>query len=126
MIRLEKVPPVALLLSLFLPLFGCQPRANRSGPVEDLNIRVLTDSMSVRTRGGERLDGYLAEYVSAYEKHRIFIALEILKYEKDERLTVMGSFGKDAVGLSFGDQPETEFPVFEIIKAEPTPVEKRP
>lgn len=94
--------------------------------MEDLNIRILTGATSVRTRSGERLDGYLAEFISDFERHRIFVALEITKYVKGERLTVKGSFAKDAVRMSFGDQAETDFPVFQILKAEPTPVEKKP
>jgi hypothetical protein len=126
MILRKKALPVVTLIGILLPLVHCQPPPYRSAPVESYKIRILTDAMSVRTRGGERLDGYLAEYVADFEKHRIFIALEIQKYVKDERLTVTGKSEKDAVRMSFGVQPETDFPVFEINKAEPTPVEKRP
>jgi hypothetical protein len=126
MIRLKGIPASAFPLSLLLLFFACQPSPVRRGAVLDANIRILTDPMSVRTRGGERLDGYLAEYVFEYERHRIFVALEIPKYVKDERLTVKARSTQDTVLTAFGDQPEAEYPVFEVLKAEPYVPEKPP
>jgi hypothetical protein len=124
-IHLKGIPSSVFLLSLLLLSPACQPRPSVHASV-DLNVRILTDPMAVRTRSGDHLDGYLAEYISDYEKHRIFVSLEILRYVKDERLTVKARPTQDTVLTSFGDQPEAEYPVFEVIKAEPLSVEEPP
>jgi len=89
------------------------------GPSREFEVRILSDAVSVQTQRGERLGGYIAEYTLDFQKHRTFIALEILKYEKGERLAVKGSFIEDSVRMALGDQAEADFPVFRVRRAGP-------
>ena len=88
-------------------------------------MNVLTNAKSIRTRLGEVLAGYLAEYELNLQKHRIFISLEILKYRKGERLTVKGRFIDDSVRISYGDQINAEVPVVHILRAAPASPENK-
>jgi hypothetical protein len=89
------------------------------GPSREFEVRILSDAVSVQTQRGERLGGYIAEYTLDFRKHRTFVALEILRYEKGETLAVRGYFLEDSVRMSFGGQPEADFPVFRVRRAEP-------
>lgn len=82
-------------------------------------VRILKDAESVRTRQGERLAGYLAEYEEDFQPHRVFLSLEILRYEKGERLAVKGGLSRDTVSISYGGQSALEVPVVYVRKAGP-------
>jgi len=114
----------SLALALFCGLLAsslcCRDYPRRGSEVLELDLKILKDAESVRTRQGERLGGYLAEYEENFQKQRIFISLEILKYAKGERLTVRGSIADDSVRISYGDQPAADIPVFYVRKAAPT------
>jgi hypothetical protein len=110
---------MTVLYGLLLPLIGCQDLPHRGEPMEELSAKILTESKSVRTRLGEYLAGYLAEYESNFEMHRVFLALEIQKYERGEKLAVKGRFTQDSVRMSYANRVDVDFPVFEIEKAEP-------
>ena len=107
------------LVGLLFPLLSCDSYPERGSPVEDISVKVLTDAMPVRTRLGDRLAGYLAEYEAHFEPHRIFMSLDIQRYMKGEHLALKGSFTGDTVRLSYGDQREADFPVFHVLKAAP-------
>jgi hypothetical protein len=115
---------MAVLFVSFFALFGCQPLAERRGSVEGFEVNILTNGKSIRSRLGEVLTGYLAEYELNLQKHRIFISFELLRYGKGERLTVRGWFVDDSVRMSFGDQVNGEVPVFHVLRAAPASPEK--
>ena len=125
MSRPRRIHLAALLFGYLLPLLGCQGLPHGGASVEGFEVTILTDAISVRTQPGEYLEGYLAEYDSRLEKHRVFMALEIQKYVKGERLTVRGRFVDDSVRLAFGDQWDAEVPVFHILRAGPASPEKK-
>jgi len=72
---------------------------------------------------GDFLEGYVAEETSNYRKRRFFVALEIPKYEKGEKLTVRGIFTEDLVRFSATDKPPSEYRVFVIETASPREIE---
>ena len=125
MSRARRIRLTAVLIGLLFPLVSCQPFPERKGPVEEFDMNVLTNAKSIRTRLGEVLAGYLAEYELNLQKHRIFISLEILKYRKGERLTVKGRFIDDSVRISYGDQINAEVPVVHILRAAPASPENK-
>jgi hypothetical protein len=125
MSRSRRIHLAAVLFGFLLPLLGCQGLPHGGASVEGFEVKILTDAISVRTRLGEYLEGYLAEYDSRLEKHRVFMALEIQKYVKGERLTVRGRFVDDSVRIAFGDQWDAEVPVFHILRAGPASPEKK-
>ena len=125
MSRSRTIRLAAVLFGFLLPLLGCQGLPHGGASAEGFEVKILTDVTSVRTRLGEYLEGYLAEYDSHLEKHRVFMALDIQKYVKGERLTVRGRFVDDSVRISYGDQMNTEVPVFRILRAAPAPPEKK-
>jgi len=86
---------------------------------------MLTVAKSVRSQRGEILAGYLAEYDLNFQTLRVFAAFEIQKYEKGERLLLIGRFTGDSVRMSYGDQINADFPVFRVLKAEPGTAEKK-
>jgi hypothetical protein len=106
---------------LLILLSDCERLPQGRATVVELSVRILTDSLFVRSRHGEPLGGFLAEYELDFQTHRIFIALEIQKYEKGERLMVEGNFMDDSVRMPYADQINADFPVFHIQKAEPAP-----
>jgi hypothetical protein len=108
-------------------------RCSDTGPVRPTDefaaeVKVLKDAESVRTRQGERLAGYLAEYQEDFQPRRVFLSMEILRYEKGERLTIKGDIGLDTARISYGGQPALEVPIVYVHKAGPagpkTDVEK--
>ena len=121
----KKILVIAVLYSLFFPLINCQFFQNRKGRDGEFDVNILTDAKSVRSRLGDYLTGYLAEYQSNFEKHRIFIDLEILRYRKGETLAVEGNFTDDSVRMSYGEQINGDFPIFHIQRAEPRMREKK-
>lgn len=129
MSRAQRIRLAAVFVGSFFALLDCRPFPERKGPVEGFGISVLTSGKSIRSRLGEVLTGYLAEYELNSQKHRIFISLELLKYGKGERLIVRGRFIDDSVRVSNGDQGNAEVPVFHILRAAPAPpapAEKKP
>jgi hypothetical protein len=121
MSRARRICLTAVLFGFLFSLLNCQPFPERQGPVDEFAVSVLTNAKSIRTRLGEVLAGYLAEYELNLKKHRIFISLELPKYGKGERLTVRGRFVDDSVRISFGDQLNADVPVFHILRAAPAP-----
>jgi hypothetical protein len=103
---------------LFLQL-GCQPIFKWRAPVWDYPVKILSDAKFVRTRHGEYVDGYLAEYELQFLTKRMFIVLEIQKYMNDDRLIVTGRPTQDSVQMSYGDQIDVQVPVFYVDKAAP-------
>lgn len=89
-----------------------RPRALPRGQ----SMTLVSDAMFVRTARGDYVDGYLADYVSDFEKHRLFLVLEITPYAKGDRLDVSGQVGRDFVFLPAG--PE-KIPLFEVERAVP-------
>ena len=120
----KRILLVATLFGLLFPTVSCQP-LKEGVPVEEFEVNILTEAESVRTRLGDYLGGYLAEYELDFQKHRIFAAFEIQKYEKGERLRVIGRFTDDYVRMSYGDQINADFPVFRIQRAKPATLEKK-
>jgi hypothetical protein len=108
-----------MLASALITIVNCQPFVQKGSSVQGIDVRILTDERAVRTRQGEYLGGYLAEYEQDFVRHKIFVTLEIHKYVKGNMLKVMGSFTGDSVRMSYGDQKDADFPVFVILKAEP-------
>jgi hypothetical protein len=121
----KKIMLVATLFGLLFSTVSCQDFLKEGVPVEEFEVNILTEAESVRTRLGDYLGGYLAEYELDFQKHRIFAAFEIQKYEKGERLRVIGRFTDDYVRMSYGDQINADFPVFRIQRAKPATLEKK-
>jgi len=115
----------AAALSGFLLAFAaCQdmPR-RREGPSQELEVTVLSDALTLLTRGGDRVAGYVGEYTLDFEKHRVFMALEIQKYVKGERLAVKGNLLEDTVRAAVrAGEAETDLRVFRVTRAGPAPV----
>jgi hypothetical protein len=109
----------ALTIGLLLVLLCCQDYPHRGLDIVELEVKILKDAELVRTRQGERLIGYLAEYQEDFQAHRAFLSLEIQRYEKGERLTVKGGLSRDTVPVSYGGQPALEVPVVYVRKAAP-------
>ena len=118
----------ALSIGFLSCLLCCRDYPHGGAEVQEFEVKILSEAESVRTRLGERLTGYLAEYELDFAKHRVFLALEIHKYEKDERLTVKGVLAEDSVRIPYGDLPAADVPVLHVRKAAPvgpkTEVEK--
>lgn len=117
----RKVLLSAMIIGLLFLQFGCQPIFKPRAPVQEYKVKIISDAEFVRTRQGEYVDGYLAEYESQFQKRWMFIVLEIQKYMKDERLIVKGRLTEDFVRMSFRDQFDAEVPVFEVGRAVPDP-----
>ena len=111
--------PVMIMGSIFLQI-GCQSGFKPGIPDQTYKVKVVSDAEFVRTRHGEYVDGYLAECESQFQKQRMFIALEIQKYTKDDRLIVTGRPTQDFVRMSFEDLVDAEVPVFRVGRAEPS------
>ncbi len=110
--------PVMIMGSIFLQI-GCQSGFKPGIPDQTYKVKVVSDAEFVRTRHGEYVDGYLAECESQFQKQWMFIALEIQKYMKDDRLIVSGRPTEDFVKISFKDLVDAEVPVFRVGRAEP-------
>ncbi len=112
------------LFVLLLFLIGCpsswKDRSSRIG----LDIKVCSDAMMVRTRLGNYLTGYLAEEMSSTRTRVIFIAMELTKFEINERLTVSGSYTDDSVRVAYGDRLPANYGVFTVQRASPPKMEK--
>ncbi len=122
MSRRRTILPPVLVCGLLSLLAGCGRPPERGIAVDEFDVRLLTDAVSVRSRLGEPLGGYLAQYELNFEMRRIFIALDILKYEKGESLMVKGTPTDDSVRMSYADQIDAEFRVIRVLKAEPPPL----
>lgn len=120
----EKVLSTAVLIGFLFPLVSCEHFPERGAPEVKFEVKILTEATSVRTKLGDYVAGYLAEYNWDFQKDTIFMALEIQKYEKDERLTVRGSFADDFVSISYGGRVNTSFRIFRVRKAAPTALDK--
>jgi hypothetical protein len=125
MSRVKNIALIIMLSGLLLSLIHCQSFPGDQGPEEEHVSRLLTDVKSVRTQQGEHLAGYLAEYDWNFETRRVFAAFEIQKYEKGERLLLIGRFTGDSVCMSYADQINADFPVFRVLKAEPGTAKKK-
>ncbi|MGB8958169.1 MAG: hypothetical protein WCC00_04060 [Candidatus Aminicenantales bacterium] len=98
---------------------GCQRSFTRRAPDQTQIVKIISDAEFVRTRRGEYVDGYLVEYESQYLKQWMFMALDIQRYVRDERLKVTGRLTEDFVKMSFKDQIDAEVPVFQVYRAAP-------
>jgi hypothetical protein len=117
-----RIVAAALAVGLLSFLVCCQDYPHRGAEVKEFDIKILKEAESVRSRQGERLAGYLAEYEEYFQARRIFLSLEILKYEKGERLNVKGALSEDTVRISCGGQPAADVPVLFVRKAAPADV----
>jgi hypothetical protein len=97
----------------------CQQVPGRREPIREFHVRLLSEAESLRTSSGDGVAGYVAEYTLDFERHLMFTALELQKYEKGERLAVKGVFKGDTVRVSTGEEGDTELPVFVIFRAQP-------
>jgi len=122
--RGEKALSTAVLIGFLCTLVSCEQFPVREAPVVEFEVKILTEATSVRTKLGDYVAGYLAEYNWDFQKDTIFMALEIQKYEKDERLAVRGSFADDFVSISYGGRVNASFRVFRVRKAAPTELDK--
>jgi len=120
----EKVLAMAVLIGLLFPLISCEHFPERGAPVVEFEVKVLTEPKSVRTKLGDYVSGYLAEYNWDFQKDTIFMALEIQRYEKGERLGVRGSFTDDFASISYGGRMNASFRVFHVKKAAPASLDK--
>ncbi len=110
----------ALTTGLVAVLLGCSDYAPRRAVDEfEAEVKILKDAESARSKQGERLAGYLAEYQEDFQARRIFLSMEILKYVKGERLAMKGLIGQDTVRVSYGDPPVLEVPIVYVVKAGP-------
>lgn len=120
----EKVCSMAVLIGLLFPLAGCEQFPERGAHVVEFEVKVLTEAKSVRTKLGDYVAGYLVEYNWDFLKGTVFMALEIQRYEKDERLAVRGSFTDDFASISYGGRMNASFQVFHVQKAAPVALDK--
>ena len=119
MTRATKAAWTALsLVALFLQ-GGCGAAHEGRMPPQEHNVKIVSDAQFVRTRGGEHLDGYFAEYRVRFEKKRMFMAFDITRYDKGEWLTVTGRFANDHVQMPLGDGGAVDVPVFHVRRAAP-------
>ncbi len=109
----------ALACGLLASFIGCQDFSRRGGEDVEFEVKILKDAEAVRSRLGERLSGYLAEYEKDFQARKVFLSLEILKYEKGERLSVKGGLSEDTVSISYGGQLAADVPVLYVRKAGP-------
>lgn len=118
MSRLGRAGGAVLVFGLALALAGCG-RSTPPRSLEDLEFaaNILTDATYVRTRFGNYVEGYLARCEINYTPRRIFIALDLPKYEKGERLRVEGVFAEDSVRLSYGEQVNWDYALFIVRNA---------
>lgn len=110
--------PVVLLAGLFLH-GGCGTSGEGWVPPEEHNVRIVSEAQFVRARSGEYFDGYFAEYQMRFESKRMFMALDITRYDKGERLTVTGRFADDHVPMPLDGGAAVDVPVFHVQKAAP-------
>ena len=110
--------PGMIIGSLFLQI-GCQAGFKPGVPEQTYTVKLISDAEFVRTHRGEYVDGYLVEADLEFQRQWMFMALEIQKYERDERLIVSGKLTGDFVRMSFKDQVDAEVPVFRVDRAAP-------
>jgi len=108
-----------LLAGLAIGQAGCRSESRPWSPPDELKVKIISDAAFVRTEGGDYLDGYLAEYESEFQKRRMFMALELVRYDDGDRLIVTGRFNGDFVRWPSGDPAPAKVPVFEVEKAKP-------
>jgi len=106
-----------LLLGLAIAQAGCQSGRRPWAPPEEHRVKVVSDAAFVRTTGGDYVDGYFAEYESEFLKQRMFMALEIPRYVRGDRLLVSGRFNGDFILMPSGGSAQDRAPVFEVEKS---------
>jgi hypothetical protein len=94
---------------------GSQPEQAAEGLEFAANL--LTGATYVPTRLGDYYAGYLVRCEINFVPRRVFIALELPKYEKGERLRVEGSFAEDSVRVSYENRVDTNIPLFIVRSA---------
>ncbi|MEN6559964.1 MAG: hypothetical protein ABFD52_04220 [Acidobacteriota bacterium] len=117
--RVPEILLTALLAGLAFLAAGCDPEGRSWIEPEDLEVKVLSGAMFVRTSRGDYVDGFLAEYTKDFETRRMFMAMEITRYVKGERLAVTGRFAGGSVRLAPGERARETVPVFEVERAAP-------
>lgn len=108
-----------LLAGLAIAQAGCGSGGRPWIPSEAHKVKVVSEAAFARTAGGDYVDGYFAEYESEFQKRRMFMALEIVRYVNGDRLLVTGRFSGDFVRMASGDPALDKVPVFEVEKARP-------
>jgi hypothetical protein len=110
---------LGLILGLALAQVGCRSDSRPWAPPEDRKVTIASDALFLRTKGGDYVDGYLADYEWEFQKQRLFLALELTPYLKGDRLDVTGRFTGDTVRVSIAGRPAEEVRVFEVERAKP-------
>jgi hypothetical protein len=108
-----------LLAGLAMAQAGCRSEHRSWTPPDELKVKIVSEAAFVRTDRGDYIDGYLAEYESEFQKRRMFMALEIVRYDDGDRLIVTGRFNGDFVRRPSDDPALAKVPVFEVEKAKP-------
>jgi len=115
---LRRAKGAALAWGVVLTLACCggsQPEQAAEGLEFAANL--LTDATYVHTRLGDYYAGYLVRCEINFVPRRVFIAMELPKYEKGERLMVEGSFAEDSVRVSYENRVDTNIPLFIVRSA---------
>ncbi len=108
-----------LLLGLALAQAGCRSDSRPWAPPDELKVTIASDALFLRTRGGDYIDGCLADYEREFQKLRLFMALELTAYTKGERLIVTGRFTGDTVRAPYDGRTGEAVRVFEVERAKP-------
>ena len=118
MSRARRVLGTRLLVALIAVQAGCDSGLHPWVEPEEHQVKIISDAEFVKTRQGDFVDGYLAEYATGFESKRVFLVLEITRYLRGDRLTVTGRFVDDSVRLA--DLQREAVQVFEVERAQPT------
>ena len=110
---------LGLILGLALAQVGCRSDGRPWAPPDERKVTIASDALFLRTKGGDYVDGYLADYEWEFQKQRLFLALELTPYLKGDRLDVTGRFTGDTVRVSIEGRPAEEVRVFEVERAKP-------
>lgn len=108
-----------LLVGLAIAQTGCQSDGRPWTEPEENKVRVVSDAAFVRTDRGDYIDGYVVEYESEFQPCRMFMAVELPRYVKGDRLLITGRPTGDFVRLPSADPAQGQVPVFEVEKAGP-------
>lgn len=114
-----KVLLPGLLVGLAVVQAGCQSEGRPWVAPEEHRVRLVSDAEFIRTSQGDYVDGYLAEYESEFQVHRMFISMELLPYAKEDRLLVSVRRTGDFVRMPSEGPGQGRVPVFEVEKAQP-------
>jgi hypothetical protein len=117
--RLPKVLLACPLAALAFVLAGCRSGLHPWIPPEEHNVTLVSDPLFVRTTEGGYVDGYLAEYESEFQKKRMFMALEIPRYARGDRLIMSGTPLRATVRIELGGRTYDQVTVYLVDRASP-------